>query len=329
MGQKLVAPPLEQRTEEILLMYNIAPKRVSKLWATFVKMDKDCNGFWTKAEVYRLVQEPPQSMMAPLIDALFVLADRGSDGNLSFEDFVVSFCSYCALGKEEVLQFLFLIVDADRNGYITKDELLDFFSWAPPGADSATPVFPVNNKQALYYFYNGDWERLYFDEFAQLCEQFPYVGYSAFQLQFVLRQALLGVNFWNKWDSERLRIYIAELDAKIVKEKNVTAAGVEVEIIKPGRFTMREILEYTSRKAMGLRNPVTEDEYENNMESQKDRDARIAQTPLLNIIRNPRNAYHVPQQGPIPVKEGGQSQGEEEQAKPVSAAPALHDDEAN
>lgn len=34
-----------------------------------------------------------------------------------------------------MLQFLFMIIDIDRNGTIEKEELLNFFSYIPAGAD--------------------------------------------------------------------------------------------------------------------------------------------------------------------------------------------------
>lgn len=72
--------------------------------------------------------------------------------------------------------------------------------------------------------------------------------------------------------------------------------GIDITVTKPGRFTFKEILEYGRRKSFthkgkkvsrvekaAVRGSITDQ-----------RDESISRTPLLNIIRNPTNAYHVP-----------------------------------
>ncbi|KAF4678186.1 hypothetical protein FOL47_003248 [Perkinsus chesapeaki] len=190
MGQRLPLPPIEHRARQIVSHYHIGAAELEKLWEVFTKIDKDRNGFWTLTECFILVKEQANSTMAPLLHALFYFADRGNDGNLSFDDFLVSFTSFCALSREEVLQFFFIVVDTDRNGYVSKDELMKLFEYRPPGVDSA-PVFPLNNKRALRLFRNGDWDRLHFDDFAELSDSFPNLTFPAFHLQELFRKKLL------------------------------------------------------------------------------------------------------------------------------------------
>lgn len=295
-------PPIDRRGLQIVMQYNLEEKHLRSLWQKFVEMDIDMNGFWTISECYRLVAEPRTSMLAPILDALFKMADRANDGTLSFDDFLVSMTSFCSLNKEEVLQFMFIVVDEDRNGYITKEELLEFFSYKGPGGVNQAPVFPVNNKNALDLFQNGSWKRLYFDEFANLSELFPYVAYPAFQLQKMMRDALLGRRFWDKWDEERLRVFYMEAESKSMTVQKRAPDGTMITVHKPGRFTMKEILEYSRRKSMTHKGkkvprPMEEAQIEGSVTAE--RDEQISRTPLLNILRNPHAAYHVPYAQPF------------------------------
>ncbi|KAF4694239.1 hypothetical protein FOZ60_008721 [Perkinsus olseni] len=197
----------------------------------------ESNGFWTLAECFILVKEQTNSTVAPLIHSLFYFADRGNDGNLSFDDFIVSFTSFCALSREEVLQFFFIVVDSDRNGYVSKSELKEFFAYRPPGVDSA-PVFPLNNKRALGLFRDGHWERLHFDDFAELADTFPNITFPAFHLQELVRKKLLGLQFWENWDDER--VLKMQQDADLASDKTQTD--------QPGRATMKDILELEKDK---------------------------------------------------------------------------------
>ena len=208
MGNMLYTPPMppiDGRGVDIIKQYDITDQKLRKVWKLFVDKDIDRNGFWTSQECYAMVQEPKISMVSPMMDALIRVADRGNDGTLDFNDFCISFTSFCALNREEVLQFLFLVIDVDRNGYVTRDELKDFFEFTGlPKEQEGVPVFPVNNMHALDQFQKGsNWDRLYFDEFAQLATSYPYIPFAAFQLQELFRAQIIGKEHWKQWEMER------------------------------------------------------------------------------------------------------------------------------
>mmetsp|Transcript_89479 Transcript_89479/g.154867 ORF Transcript_89479/g.154867 Transcript_89479/m.154867 type:complete len:404 (-) Transcript_89479:42-1253(-) len=301
-------PPFADRDREILLSYNLEDSHFGGMWSKFRETDNDCNGFWTVAECYRLIKEPRISMRAPIIENIFFYADGKGDGQLNFQDFCVGIGSFCALSKEEVLQLLFMIVDEDRNGKIEKEELLNFFSFVPAeaGADR-TPMFPVNNKNALDKFRGGKWKYLEFDGLAQLCERFPYIAYPVYHVQDCFRSALLGQKFWRVLDKDRMRIN--PVDRTIYTTK---PDGTLLRIEKPGRCTMKEILEYSRRKtAVQGGKRVGVPPREGGLvagEITKIRDEQISRMPLMNMIRNCRCMYHVPLKPPEDIRVGRRDQ---------------------
>lgn len=296
MGQRLVLPPIDERSLVITMAFGVEVSHIRILWQKFVEMDTDCNGFWTLSECYRLIQEPRSTMLAPILDSLFHMADRNNNGSLVFEDFLVSFLCFCALSKEEVLQFMFIVLDTDRSGAISKPELMAFFSYRGPSNDG--PIFPVNNKNALDLFHHGNWRQLYFDEFAQMSDSFPYITNPAFQLQTMFRERLLGAKFWNAWDKARMKVFYQEAESKVVEMTVQTPEGNWLKVHRPGRFTMREVLEYSRRKSMNhkgkkvLRPGSEKEMLEGGVGAE--RDEQLSRTPLINIIRNPHASYHIP-----------------------------------
>lgn len=296
--KKSKLPPFQDRDRELLLSYNLEETHFRKLWMTFHEVDIDCNGFWTVNECFRLIREPRISMRAPIVDALFFFADGKSDGCVTFQDFMVSFCSFCALSKEEVLQLFFMIVDEDRNGKIDKNELNRFFSYVPPEAGAkGRPMFPVNNKNAIDKFRGGNWTDLEFDGLAQLCERFPYIAYPVVHVQHTFRSKLLGLKFWEQLDDARLKVNIKE---RIFHVRGADGSWKAVE--RPGRCTMKEILEYSRRKTTvqnGKRvgKPAKVDTIVSS-EITKLRDEQISRMPLMNLIRNNRCMYYVPAKPP-------------------------------
>mmetsp|Transcript_113048 Transcript_113048/g.178598 ORF Transcript_113048/g.178598 Transcript_113048/m.178598 type:complete len:397 (+) Transcript_113048:76-1266(+) len=298
-GLKAKLPPFDVRDRDILYSYNLEEMHFRKMWNVFHEVDIDRNGFWTNNEVYRLIREPRISMRAPIINAIYFFADGNSDGCLTFQDFMVAFCSFCALSKEEVFQFFFMIVDEDRNGKIDKEELNTFFSYVPPeaGADQ-TPMFPVNNKNALDKFRGGRWSFLEFEGIAQLCERFPYISYPVLHVQHLFRSKLLGLKFWEKFSQDRMKINLKERTF-VVRLPD----GSQKKMERPGRCTMKEILEYSRRKTTvqnGRRvgKPVKTDQQISSSEVTKLRDEQISRMPLMNMIRNSRCMYYVPWKPP-------------------------------
>jgi len=292
-GSSAKLPPLADRDLSILLSYNLEESHFKAFWHRFVQIDVNLNGVWTVNEVYKLINEPRFSIRAPILDRIFFMGDSHSEGAMVFQDFLVSFASFCALSKEEVLQLLFMIIDGDRNGTCEKEELLEFFSYVPPGSGSMQPLFPVNNKNALDKFRGGNWKSLEFDGMAQLCEKFPYIAYPAYHVQEQFRRMLLGETFWQKLDQDRM---VRHGMPRKMRRMQLPGSKQRIEVMPPGRCTMPEFLEYSRRKTKIANGKRVVDEQGTQVQSitTKERDEQIARSPLANMIRNPRCMYHVP-----------------------------------
>jgi len=289
-------PPLDNEDLKTVLAFGIREDHLKQIWHVFREVDKNCTNAWSVQDMYTAVEEPSLSIRSPMIGAIFFMADRCGEGSLDIADFIVSLCSFCALSREEVLQFLFVVLDRDRNGAITKDEITQFFSYVPVGSTGQrTPVFPVNNKNCLDKFRNGKWTRLEFDGLASLCDHFPYVAYPAYHTQEMYRSVLLGKTFWERFDAERMNS-----SNGTVKRVHVPIPGTNgretLEVMRPKRCSMQDILDFSRRKTevnRGRRVAVAATSASKS-KLRKERDEQVARSPLLTMIRNPCCMYHVP-----------------------------------
>mmetsp|Transcript_29801 Transcript_29801/g.64956 ORF Transcript_29801/g.64956 Transcript_29801/m.64956 type:complete len:351 (-) Transcript_29801:450-1502(-) len=286
-------PPIQDRDLRTVLSFNLHERHLRRLWRRFLEVDVHLSGVWTIEEAYSVIQEPRMSMRSPVIDAIFFMADSQGEGTVGFQDFLVSFCCFCALSKQEVLQLLFIIIDKDRSGSVEKAELQEFFSYVPAGTGHhRSPLFPVNNKNALDKFRGGKWSSLAFDGLAQVCESFPYIAYPAYHVQEMYREKLLGKSFWEKLDINRMIPPDMQPKKRMVR---LPITKMKIEVTPPGVCSMAEFLEYSRRKT-GVQGGkrVFEEAASSQTVLAKARDEQISRAPLLNMIRNPRCMYHVP-----------------------------------
>jgi len=293
-GSSAKLPPISDVDMRTVLSYNLKEDHLKHFLRAFRDMDIHFVGAWGVQEMYALISEPRLSLRAPIIDALFFMGDSGGEGSLQFQDFLVLMASFCALTREEVLQLLFIILDRDRNGKVSKNELAAFFSYVPLGSGGErAPVFPVNNKNSLDKFRKGKWQHLHFDGFSRLCQHFPYISYPAYHTQELYRHALLGKKFWERFCLERAKGSVAW------KPRWVTLPGTsgkeQVEVHIPGRVALQEMIELSRRttsvvlgKRVASRNTMAKSKFT------MQRDLEVARCPIFAMIRNPRCMYHIP-----------------------------------
>ena len=331
MGAKLSIKPaadyrelISEYVATVMMQYNITPRQMRRLLAMFRSYQSDT---WTIADFTKLLKIYSESIVFPSLEALVKFGSSSRDGKLGFEDFIVAVCSFCALSKEEILQFVYIVIDSNRSGLLDKEELFAFYSVSVRLKrihNQRQAIHPPNYVAALQRFRDGKWKALSFEEFCLMCDLFPHLAFPTIRLQDLLRRAVLGSRFWKKWDLERRTIFTLESDSKPINFTGTSLITGELQsVVKPGRVSMMEIFEYTKRnglKEIPSEESVVKQQYE--IESiTKERDSILIRAPLLNLIRNPNSVYHVPLADrhlsekrestlPLPIGEGRKQRGQ-------------------
>ena len=285
----------------VMLQYNVKPKHMKRLRSLFKSYDSSKSGLWTVSEFSSLLQIYPDSIVSPSLEALVKLGSSSRDGRLSFEDFVVAVASFCALTREEILQFIYIVIDSNRSGILDKEELFAFYSSSvrlKRKHDQRQLIYQPNYVQALERFREGKWTSLAFEEFCLMCDLFPHLIFPTVRFQDLLRRSVLGSRFWSAWDKERRTIFRLESESRPISFTGISLlTGQRVSVVKPGLVTMKEVFEFTKRN--GLKRLGSGDRQANLQEYgidsfTKERDLILNRAPLLNLIRNPNRLYYDP-----------------------------------
>jgi calcineurin B family protein 1 len=120
--------------EEIQLIVDetgFTPKQIKRLYNRFASLDKDNTGYLNRQDFLKI----PELHINPLCDRIIevLIDDYGQDTKLNFRQFAKLFATFRRgkanepnepHSKENKLKFLFGVYDRDKDGRISKPELL-------------------------------------------------------------------------------------------------------------------------------------------------------------------------------------------------------------
>lgn len=203
--------------------FMLSQGEMRKLWSLFHKADYDQNSTVSVVEIFRLIKEKPDSVIAPYLIEYISDLEKEEGERLTFEQFTRSVAKYCLLTPTQLLQckshlVVFQCIDENRNGVVTKEEIMLFLRAERDGK----MIFPDNYIKAIELFETNrsdaiDWSKVHTEEFVRLVKEVPYLSFPAFRLQETLRLYTLGSRTWGAVE-RRLRKRQGE-----AKEKDAAA----------------------------------------------------------------------------------------------------------
>lgn len=149
--------------------------------------------------------------------------DTDNSGDLNFREFVLCTWKYLTRSKESIAVFAFDLFDKDNSGSLAREEVKDMieFVYGKKGLiDNVQRVLKDLDK-------SGD-GKISREEFVTASMKFPALLFPAFELQGVLRDNVLGGDFWNSQLRNADRILakpqVQELFSRRKKVATATAA---------------------------------------------------------------------------------------------------------
>jgi len=104
---------------------NIASENMEELKEAFSLFDKNNDGLISLSEMASMMERLSAKMTEGEVKAVMSLADRDNNGNIDFEEFHHLWALVMGNSEEEEdIRKEFLRFDLDRDGFITKDEML-------------------------------------------------------------------------------------------------------------------------------------------------------------------------------------------------------------
>lgn len=141
------------------------------------------------------------SPVAPFLERFFEIIDKLDKDKITFDEFFPALCAFALFTRQEMLAFVFTMLDRDKDSNLTKVDLQEFVSMQRGGfkeKDKFVRVFPksVILDVNLYQFPRGD--EINLQDFSDCVIHVPYLVFPAFRLQDQIQEKFGGTKLWKK-----------------------------------------------------------------------------------------------------------------------------------
>ena len=196
-------PVVDDRIEKVRDVLKLSEKDVLSSWRAFRRLDKEGCGLVYTGNFFRTLGEEPTLFTT----AIFDITETKDRYQVDFGEFIHSVCTYAAFQYKEMVRFVFFILDKDKNGYVDREELINFIGIMHGGrinSNAATAIGTLphsikgKTKNSLDSVPLDEDEMIDYDEFFAICKQFPSILHPAFRLQGRMRSYVMGERWWTK-----------------------------------------------------------------------------------------------------------------------------------
>mmetsp|Transcript_30923 Transcript_30923/g.51725 ORF Transcript_30923/g.51725 Transcript_30923/m.51725 type:complete len:209 (+) Transcript_30923:21-647(+) len=162
---------------------------ISKLRQVYKKIDIDHNGRLNIVELLMFLDLE----RTPYTERVMALFDTDNTGYVDFKEFVTAVWNYCTVNQASLYIFAFDLYDLDRTGKLTvaeiKHMLKDLYGKSYSTNRIATHLLKEIDHMSMHH-------RMTIEMFQEFCYRHKALLLPAFSLQQVMRNAILGVHFW-------------------------------------------------------------------------------------------------------------------------------------
>ena len=253
-----VLPVGNERLVSIMSYFHFKARELNSLYQIFSTIDKEGSGYIKLYDLYKLLNEEPCSMIAPYIEQLYSQIDKEIPDKISFLELIPVIGKFCLYSRDQIFDFVFMILDVNVDGFISKLDLIKFLTIERFGEQ----IFPFNFLVAIDDLDVDRTDRISLEQFLELEKDLMFLFYPAFRLQIGLQNAFCGIKFWENVYSNMFLGQNEETDlplneATVVKslkrsdniEKKIRQFD---EFAKEGKFKMQAT---TSIKTLSQREP--------------------------------------------------------------------------
>lgn len=99
---------------------------LKKIWVAFLAMDYKNRGFINLNHLINYMSEKSYSVVAPFVERFFELIDKAASDNCTFEEFFPALCTFVLLKKQEIIAFIFTMLDRNNDKVVSKIDLLAY-----------------------------------------------------------------------------------------------------------------------------------------------------------------------------------------------------------
>jgi len=196
------ALPFENdKIAQIMDYYQLKGPEIYKLFHVFRKMDVEGTGYINLDNLYYLLGEEI-GIISPYLERFFSLIQKQNPDKANFLEFLPVLATFCLFTKEQIVSFVFSLLDHDNDGYISKKDMLTFASTERFGL----PIFPQNFLISIDSVELERPDKISAQIFTKIEQEILFLIYPAIRLQQSLRREFGGEDMWENVYKRLLRV---------------------------------------------------------------------------------------------------------------------------
>ena len=182
------------KMEELMNFYRFSILDIERFFRIFRKLDHLGRGYIDLDSFYTLTGEEISSIITPYLERFYFLIEKESEDRLNFFEWLNGVSALNLMVREQLLTFVFNMLDFKSSGYISKKIIMEFFA----KERFERPLFPFNYVIAVDFLEVERPDRISLSLFLKMEKEMLFLLYPMFRLQSGLREATGGNEYWEK-----------------------------------------------------------------------------------------------------------------------------------
>jgi len=171
--------------------FQLTNAEIYEMFHVFRKADLLGTGYINLDNIYYMINEEV-GIISPYLERLFSLIKKQHVDKANFLEFLPVLCTFCLYTRQQLISFVFCMLDTDHNGFISKKDMLNFVSEKRFDA----PVFPRNFMLSIDAIELERPDKISFEQFLNIEQDILFLIYPLARLQKGLQKVFGGRRLW-------------------------------------------------------------------------------------------------------------------------------------
>lgn len=189
------------KISKIMDFYQLTSHEIYDIFGVFRKMDSMGTGYINLDNIYSLIGEEV-GIISPYLERFFSLIKKQHVDKANFLEFLPVLATFCLYTRQQLISFVFCMLDTDHNGFISKKDMLTFVCDERFGL----PIFSQNFLLSIDALELERPDRISFEQFLSLEQDILFLIYPLNRLQKGLQKVFGGRRLWEVIYTRILRL---------------------------------------------------------------------------------------------------------------------------
>lgn len=232
------------KISKIMDFYQFTNDEVYEIFSVFRKMDKLGTGYINLDSIYTIIGEEV-GIISPYLERLFSLIKKQHVEKVNFLEFLPVLSTFCLYTRQQLISFVFSMLDTDHNGFISKKDMLNFIADERFGL----PIFTQNFLLSIDSMELERPDRISFEQFLSIEQDILFLIYPITRLQKRLQKVFGGEKLWENVYTRILKL--EKEDDK--KNAQFQKDGMKGKKAASSEQKMKEFEELISKRAFQIK----------------------------------------------------------------------------